>query len=79
MAVRLLSAKPSAEWVVAAAAEDGLAVAQFMFGMAYLEGEGMEKDDHAAYHWLRLAELNSTRVLEQIRCVISELKSNRLP
>jgi hypothetical protein len=34
--------------------------------------------DRAAYHWLRLAEMNSSRVAEQSRSEISELKS-RIP
>jgi two-component system, NarL family, nitrate/nitrite response regulator NarL len=62
-----------------AAAEDGFLPAQFMLGMAYLAGRGVEKDDHAAYHWLRLAELNSTQVLKQSRRGIDELRSRLLP
>jgi len=47
-------------------------------GLAHLEGRGAEKDDRAAYHWLRLAEMNSSRLLEQSRSEISELRS-RIP
>lgn len=46
-----------------------------MLGMAHLEGKGVDKDDRTAYHWLRMAELNSNRVLGQSRCGISELRS----
>jgi DNA-binding CsgD family transcriptional regulator len=63
---------------VRAAAEEGFLAAQFMLGLAHLEGRGAEKDDRAAYHWLRLAEMNSSRLLEQSRSEISELKS-RIP
>jgi DNA-binding NarL/FixJ family response regulator len=57
------------------AAERGLPSAQLMLGMAHLEGKGFEKNDRVAYHWLRMAELNSAHVLEQSRSGIEELRS----
>jgi len=66
------------ESAVVAAAEQGFLPAQFMLGMAHLEGRRAERDDRAAYRWLRVAELNSARVLEQSRSEISELRS-RIP
>jgi hypothetical protein len=65
--------------VILAAAEAGFPSAQLMLGMAHLEGKGVEKDDRAAYHWLRMAELNSARVLEETRHGIDELKSRLTP
>jgi hypothetical protein len=59
---------------VRAAAEEGFLAAQFMLVLAHLEGRGAEKDDRAAYHWLRLAEMNSSRVVEQSRSEINELR-----
>ena len=57
------------------AAEDGLAVAQFVVGMAYLEGCGIEKDEHSAYFWLRRGEQSSVEMLQHGRSVIENLKS----
>jgi TPR repeat protein len=50
-----------------------------MLGMAYLEGRGVEKDDHAAYYWLRMAELNSSNVFEQSCSAIHGLRSSLIP
>jgi hypothetical protein len=46
-----------------------------MLGMALLRGDGVEQDKRAAYHWLRLAAVNSARVLEECRGAIDQLKS----
>jgi TPR repeat protein len=75
LALRLLSQNKAGEPAVAAAAEDGLLVAQLMLGVAYLEGRGVEKDERAAYRWLRMAELNSSTVLTESRCGLKVLKS----
>jgi two-component system, NarL family, nitrate/nitrite response regulator NarL len=72
---RFLSERSPGEAAVVAAAENGFPSAQFMLGMAHLEGKGFEKDDRAAYHWLRMAETNAVRVLEETRHGIHELKS----
>jgi hypothetical protein len=44
--------------------------------MAHLQGGGVEQDNRAAYHWLRLAAVNSARVLEESRGAIDQLKSH---
>ena len=75
LALRLLSQDRASEPGVAAAAEDGLLLAQLMLGLAHLEGKGVGKDDHAAYHWLRMAELNCSRMLEESRNGLNLLKS----
>jgi hypothetical protein len=75
LALRLFFEQKPCEPAFVAAAENGFLSAQFMLGMAHLEGKSVEKDDHTAYHWLRMAELNSNRVLEQSRCGINELRS----
>ncbi len=49
-----------------------------ILGLAHLEGGGVEQNDHAGYHWLRIAESNCSLVLEQSRCALDELRS-RLP
>jgi two-component system, NarL family, nitrate/nitrite response regulator NarL len=63
------------ESAVVEAAEEGSLRAQCLLGFAHLEGRGVKKDDQTAYHWLRMAELNSVRLLEQSRSGINELKS----
>jgi hypothetical protein len=55
-----------------------VAAAQFMLGLAHLEGRGADKDDRVPYHWQRLAEMNSSHLFEQSRSEISELRS-RIP
>ena len=79
LALRLLFEQRPRESACIAAAEDGFIPAQFMLGMAYLEGKGVEKNDHAAYYWLRMAELNSKNLLEQSRAGINELSSSLIP
>ena len=76
--LRLFFEEKPSEPAVVAAAEDGLLSAQFMLGLAHLEGKGVENDYRTAYYWLRMAELNSSHVLQQSRCGIEKLKS-RLP
>jgi hypothetical protein len=65
---------PAAPAMVAAA-EAGFQTAQFMLGMAHLRGDGVEQDNRSAYHWLRLAAVSSTRVVEESRGAINELTS----
>jgi DNA-binding CsgD family transcriptional regulator len=75
LARRFLSQEKPDESALVLAAEYDFGLAQLMLGMAHLEGKGVERNDRAAYHWLRTAELNSSRVLEQSRCRLSELRS----
>jgi DNA-binding NarL/FixJ family response regulator len=79
LARRFFSEQKSCESAVIVAAENGLPPAQFMLGMVHLDGKGFEKDDRAAYHWLRMAEMNSALLLEHTRHGIDELKSRLTP
>jgi two-component system nitrate/nitrite response regulator NarL len=56
-------------------AHDGVVAAQFVVGMAYLEGYGVEKDERSAYYWLRMAEENSCTIRSRSRALIEELRS----
>ena len=79
LARRFFSEQKPSERAVRAAAENGFPPAQFMLGMAHLDGTGFQQDDRAAYHWLRMAEMNSVLVLEETRYGIDELKSRLTP
>jgi two-component system, NarL family, nitrate/nitrite response regulator NarL len=70
LARRVFSEPKPSESAVIAAAE---------IGMAHLDGKGLEKDDRAAYHWLRMAEMNSALLMEHTRHGIDELKSRLTP
>jgi two-component system, NarL family, nitrate/nitrite response regulator NarL len=76
LARRFFSDQKPAVPAIVAAAEAGFPTAQFMLGMAHLQGGGVEQDNRAAYHWLRLAAVNSARVLEESRGAIDQLKSH---
>ena len=59
------------------AAEEGSATAQFMVGIAYLEGTGVDKNLNSAYCWLRMAQQSSSvlqrrsySALEQLTAVL---------
>lgn len=78
LALQLFSHAQPVGPYVAAAAEKGFILAQLSLGLAHLEGRGVEQNDHAGYHWLRVAESNCSLVLEQSRCALDELRS-RLP
>jgi two-component system, NarL family, nitrate/nitrite response regulator NarL len=56
------------------AAEQGSVAAQFVVGLAHLEGHCIEKDDRSAYYWLRLAAENSLEVQHRSAGLIEELK-----
>jgi len=43
-------------------AQEGVVAAQFIVGLAHLEGYGVEKDERSAYYWLRMAEENSSTI-----------------
>ncbi|HTS59716.1 MAG TPA: hypothetical protein VMH03_19390, partial [Terriglobales bacterium] len=55
------------------AAQEGWVSAQFIVGLAYFEGRGVEKNDQSAYYWLRMAEENSTELRHRSRTVIQEV------
>ena len=57
------------------AAEEGYAAAQFIVGLAHVEGYGVEKDGHSAYFWLRMAEENSSAVRQRSRALTEELRT----
>jgi len=57
------------------AAEEGWVTAQFIVGLAYLEGRGVEKNEHSAFYWLRMAEEHSSELRERCRMLIRELKA----
>jgi two-component system, NarL family, nitrate/nitrite response regulator NarL len=56
------------------AAEEGFVVAQFIVGLAYLDGCELGKSEHSAYYWLRMTEQNSLQVLQRSRVLIDKLK-----
>jgi hypothetical protein len=55
-------------------AERGLAAAQFVIGIAYREGCGIEKDEHSAYFWFRRAEQSSVEMVRYSRSLVENLK-----
>jgi DNA-binding NarL/FixJ family response regulator len=57
------------------AAGEGSVTDQFVLGLMYFEGHGVEKDVHSAYYWLRMAEENSFELREHSRRLILELKT----
>jgi two-component system, NarL family, nitrate/nitrite response regulator NarL len=57
------------------AAEQGVVAAQFIVGMAHLEGYGVEKNNYSAYYWLRMAEENSGTIGHRSRALVEELRS----
>jgi DNA-binding CsgD family transcriptional regulator len=61
------------------AAEDGYVAAQYIVGLAYLEGCGFEKNDHSAYYWLRMAEETSSAVRQRSRALTEDLKTKINP
>ena len=57
------------------AAEEGVVAAQFIVGLAHLEGYAVEKNDRSAYYWLRMAEENSCTIRHRSRALVEELRS----
>jgi two-component system, NarL family, nitrate/nitrite response regulator NarL len=57
------------------AAEEGVVAAQFIVGLAHLEGYGLEKDERSAYYWLRMAEENSCAIRHRSHALVEELRS----
>jgi len=61
------------------AAKEGYAAAQFIVGLAHLEGCGVEKNGHSAYYWLRMAEETSSAVRQRSRALTEDLKTKINP
>ena len=57
------------------AAEDGSVAAQFVLGLAHLEGYCVEKNGLSAYFWLRVAEENSSAFGHRSRALVEKLRS----
>jgi DNA-binding NarL/FixJ family response regulator len=57
------------------AAEEGFIAAQYLVGLAHLEGCGIEKNRRSAYYWLRMAEENSRELRQRTRALTQELRS----
>jgi two-component system nitrate/nitrite response regulator NarL len=57
------------------AAEEGSAAAQFVVGLAHLEGYCVEKNGLSAYYWLRLAEASSHELGHRSRALVEQLRS----
>jgi two-component system nitrate/nitrite response regulator NarL len=70
--------KPPIEAYVKAA-EEGSVAAQFIIGLAHLDGCELEKSEPSAYYWLRMTEQNSEQVLQRSRILIEKLKDCMKP
>ncbi len=57
------------------AAEDGYAAAQFVVGLAHLDGHGVKQNGRSAYYWLRMAEENSAAVRQRSRALTEDLRT----
>ncbi len=57
------------------AAEDGFIAAQYLVGLAHLQGVGVEKNGNAAYYWLRMVEENSRELQQRTSDFTEELRS----
>ena len=57
------------------AAEEGSVAAQFVLGLAHLEGYCVEKNALAAYYWLRLAEASSRELGHRSRALVEQIGS----
>jgi DNA-binding CsgD family transcriptional regulator len=56
------------------AAEEGSVAAQFVVGLAHLEGYCVEKSGVSAYYWLRLAETSSHELGHRSRALVEQLR-----
>jgi two-component system, NarL family, nitrate/nitrite response regulator NarL len=79
LTVRPFFEEPLQESAVVAAAEDGFLAAQLVLGIAHLSGNVAQTNNRAAYHWIRMLELNCAAFLEQSRSAINELRSRLKP
>ncbi len=57
------------------AAEEGSVAAQFVVGLAHLEGYCIEKNVPSAYYWLRMAEESSGELGQRSRALVEQLRS----
>ena len=57
------------------AAEEGSVAAQFVVGLAHLEGYCVEKNGLSAYYWLRMAETSSCELVDRSRALVEQLRS----
>jgi DNA-binding CsgD family transcriptional regulator len=57
------------------AAEEGSVAAQFVVGLAHLEGYCIGKNGLSAYYWLRLAEASSRELGHRSRALVEQLRS----
>ena len=57
------------------AADEGFVAAQFIVGLAHLEGYCVEKNSCSAYYWLRMAEENSSGLNKRTRSLVAELRA----
>ncbi len=57
------------------AAEEGSVAAQFVVGLAHLEGYCVEKNGCSAYYWLRMAEASSNELGNRSRALVQQLRS----
>ena len=56
------------------AAKEGSVAAQFVVGLAHLEGYCVEKNGLSAYYWLRLAEASSHELGHRSRALVEQLR-----
>jgi DNA-binding NarL/FixJ family response regulator len=56
------------------AAEEGSVAAQFVVGLAHLEGYCVEKNGLSAYYWLRVAEENSCELGHRSHALVEQLR-----
>jgi DNA-binding CsgD family transcriptional regulator len=57
------------------AAEEGFVAAQFIVGLAHLEGYCVEKNERSAYYWLKMAAENSAQVQQRSTGLAERLKA----
>jgi two-component system, NarL family, nitrate/nitrite response regulator NarL len=57
-----------------ASAEQGSVAAQFLVGLAYLEGYCLEKNRLSAYYWLRVAEASCSELGHRSRILAEQLR-----
>jgi DNA-binding NarL/FixJ family response regulator len=60
------------------AAEEGSVAAQFVMGLAHLEGYCVEKNDLSAYYWLRLVQASAHELEQKSRALVEGLR-NEVP
>ena len=58
------------------AADEGFVAAQFIVGLAHLEGYCVEKNNRSAYYWLRVAEENSSGLNKLTRSLVAQIKAS---